>query len=113
MANDPNDEPGDGVNSSQTNEGLPNDHPTAPQDPRLYVPDENWQARIRRGGDRFYCYGKFEGEDWHHQIAIGELYLQRGHEVLCLACAIKQKVLTNDRVYWQHLEKDPNRRPLI
>lgn len=82
-------------------------------DRRLYVPEEHWEPYIRRGGDRFYCYGKFEGEDWHHQIVTGELFLKRGAEVLCLACAIKQGVITDDRVFWQRLRPDPNRRPLV
>lgn len=85
----------------------------AVEDKRLYVPDENWEARVRRGGERFYCYGKFEGEDWHHQIVAGELFLKRGDEVLCLACAVRQGVISTDRLFWQHRQRDPNRRPVV
>lgn len=95
------------------------DEPVGPQnvsrqnDVRLYIPDDHWEARTRRAGEQMYCFGKFEGEDWHHQIVTGELFLQRGSEVLCLSCAMKHGVVTTDRVFWQHLAKDPNRRPIV
>lgn len=94
-----------------TNDALPkaNEHP----DTRLYVPDDHWEVHIRRKGERFYCYGKFEGEDWHHQIVTGEIYLKRGAEVLCLSCAMRHGVVSDDRLFWQHLRKDPNRKPLV
>lgn len=99
--------------SNMDDEQSPQTADSEATDNRLYVPDDNWEAKIRRSGDRFYCYGKFAGEDWHHQIVTGEIYLQRGDEKFCLSCAIRQKVVTADRLYWQHLTKDPNRRPLI
>lgn len=82
-------------------------------DHRLYAPDDLIEAKVRQKGERIFCYGKFAGEDWHHQIVTGEIYIQRGEERFCLTCAIKQKVITTDRLFWQRLTKDPNRRPLI
>ncbi len=68
---------------------------------RLYMPfSDGWSVRIKTG-QREYCHYQQAGEEWFHILINGELYLQRGSERLCLNCAHRQGVLTDDRLYWQ------------
>lgn len=72
-------------------------------DYRLYVPDpQGWSARILTSWDKFYCFLKNPGEDYHHAILHGEIYLQRGDEAYCLRCAVRHGMATTDRLFWQH-----------
>lgn len=76
---------------------------TASAEHRLYVPDaEAWTARIKVGWDKEYCYAKFPGQDYLHLLLNGEIYLQSKEEKLCLTCALRRGVVTEDRLYWQH-----------
>lgn len=71
-------------------------------DRRLYVPvPEGWEVRIKTG-IQDYCQHRIPGEDGFHLILIGELYLQFGKEKVCLNCAHRHGVLTDDRLFWQH-----------
>ena len=73
------------------------------RDERLYVPyPEGWEFKVKRGGDREYCYFQAPGEEHFHLLIPGELYLQRGAERYCFNCALRQRVLTHDRAHWQH-----------
>ena len=73
-----------------------------PTDRRLYVHDpDSWQAKVRRRGDRIFCYSKRPEDDGHHQIGVGELYVQKGDERLCLTCAIRLGAVTANRLHWQ------------
>lgn len=77
-------------------------------DCRLYVPQaEEWQAHIKQGWEKMYCYAKNPGEDYFHLIMGGEIYLQKGDEVLCLRCAARQGIVTTDRLYWQRQPPRP------
>lgn len=76
-----------------------------PHDPRLYVVSpEGWEAKVKQGWEREYCYLQNPGEDYFHLITGGEIYLQRGSEKYCLACALRHGVLTTDRLKWQRGE---------
>lgn len=76
---------------------------TAPRDHRVYVPEaESWVARVKVGWDKEYCYAKTPGQDYLHLLLNGEIYLQNKDERLCLSCAMRRGVLTEDRLYWQH-----------
>jgi len=75
-------------------------------DARVYVPrNESWQAHIKRGWDKMYCYLKHPGDDGFHLILNGEIYLQRGDEKYCLGCAQTHGFATRDRLYWQHRQR--------
>ncbi|MAT16002.1 MAG: hypothetical protein CMJ46_12115 [Planctomyces sp.] len=77
-----------------------------PGDVRLYVHDaENWEAVIKQGYEKEYCYAKNPGEDYFHLLMSGEIYVRRGNEKLCLTCAYRHGVLSNDRLHWQHRQK--------
>lgn len=83
--------------------------PIPEEDGRVYVPEaDNWEARIKLGSDKIYCYQKRSGENYFHLIVAGEVYLISGNEKLCLECALRRGVATRDRLYWQHRVK---RRP--
>ena len=88
-------------------------------DRRLYLRDaDTWQVKVRAKGKRLFCYQKAAGEDWHHQIGVGEIYVQKGEERLCLNCAIRHYAVTTDRLHWQHRGPMPDgssqeKRPIV
>lgn len=72
-------------------------------DLRVYLPEhEAWVAQIKRSWDTEYCFTANPGEDHFHLLLNGEVFLQKGSEKYCLNCAMRQKVITADRLYWQH-----------
>lgn len=77
--------------------------PFAP-DHRVYLVDpRGWRAKVQQSWDRLYCFGKRPGEDFHHLVMYGEVYLENDfQEVWCLECAIRSRALTRDRLHWQH-----------
>ena len=78
--------------------------PQPENDVRLYAPfPEGWEAHVKQGWDKQYCYYKRPGEDHFHQLIAGEVFLQHGDEKVCLSCALRNGILTTDRHYWQHL----------
>lgn len=98
---------GEFINRSQR---LPLHLPTkgAGVDCRLYLPQHpGWEAAIKHDWSREYCYAKAPGEDWFHPLAAGEIYIQRGDEKFCLMCALRLKILTRNRVWWQKGSEEP------
>jgi hypothetical protein len=72
-------------------------------DVRIYVQEAGeWEARVKRGSEKIYCYQKNPGEDFFHLIVNGEIYLTYGDEKYCLRCALRDGTATTDRLYWQH-----------
>ncbi|SFH61734.1 hypothetical protein [Planctomicrobium piriforme] len=75
-------------------------------DCRLYVPEPTgWKAQILTSGEKVYCFAKNPGEDYYHLILDGEVFMQKGNEIFCLRCALRQNILTRDRLFWQHRVK--------
>lgn len=87
---------------------------TADQDPtstasdrRLYLPwPEGWEIRIK-SGPREYCYYRNPKEEWFHLLVDGELFLQFSEQKICLNCAYRQGILTDDRLFWQTGRRRP------
>jgi len=80
------------------------------EDCRLYVPHpEEWIAALKTGWEKWYCYSKNPDEDFFHLILKGEIYLQSGNEKLCLRCAMRQGIITTERLNWQNGEKKHRR----
>lgn len=74
-------------------------------DCRLYIPaPEGWRAQLKTNWDRLYCFGKNPGEDFHHLLLHGEIYVARGDEVYCLRCARRAGFITSERLNWQRRE---------
>lgn len=78
-----------------------------PADVRLYFrhPD-GWSARVKQGWDKLYCFYKQPGQDYFHLLMGGEIYLERGEEVICLMCALRRGLITTDRLNWQHRDRE-------
>lgn len=82
----------------------PQDRPASP-DLRLYVPDALlWTVRVLTKTDRQYCHQHAPGEDYFHLIAPGEIYVEGDEEKLCLNCAFRRGIITQDRLFWQRRE---------
>ncbi|MBW3538631.1 MAG: hypothetical protein KY476_00025 [Planctomycetes bacterium] len=71
-------------------------------DCRLYVPDpEGFEARLKQGWEKEYCYLQNPDEDHFHLLMNGEIYLERGGEKYCLRCALRHGLVTTERLNWQ------------
>ncbi|MBL8848195.1 MAG: hypothetical protein JNG89_00845, partial [Planctomycetaceae bacterium] len=82
---------------------MPDTSDTPSPDVRLYLPDiDGWSARVQKSGERLYCFYKLPGQDYFHLLMDGEIFLQKGEEVVCLMCALRRGVVTTDRLNWQH-----------
>ena len=92
-----------------------NPHHEVDRDYRLYVPHpDGWKAHIKIGWEKQYCYAKNPDEDYFHLILNGELYLQNGDEKYCLNCAMRQGILSTERLHWQKPQKSAtNQSPRI
>ncbi|GIX04058.1 MAG: hypothetical protein KatS3mg113_1064 [Planctomycetaceae bacterium] len=94
----------------------PDHNPTAAYedvpDVRLYVvhPDD-WEVRLKTDSTKQYCYQKKPGQDFFHLILKGEIYLAGTDELLCLQCAFRRGIVTQDRLFWQH--RVPRRKPPV
>ena len=87
--------------ADQSHINRPSNSDRANLDRRLYLPaSEDWQVRVK-SGPREYCYYQTPGEDWFHTLVDGELFLQNGEEKICLNCAIRRGILTDNRLFWQ------------
>jgi hypothetical protein len=87
-----------------SDQNTPDDRPEAPDipDARLYVSaPEGWEARLKQGWEKEYCYAQNPGEDYFHLLMSGEIYLQRGNEKYCLTCALRRGILTTNRLNWK------------
>ncbi len=76
-------------------------------DRRLYFPDsEGWELGVK-SGPREYCAHRNPGEEWFHLLLDGELFLQFGEEKVCLNCAFRNGLVTDDRLFWQKGHRRP------
>lgn len=70
-------------------------------DRRLYFPNsEGWELRVKSGA-KDYCSRRNPDEEWFHLLVDGELFLQFADEKVCLNCAFRSGLLTDDRLFWQ------------
>lgn len=94
----------DGDDTSPITNGQSADVP----DVRLYVPEsQDWTAVIKNDSAKAYCYQKNPGDTHFHLLQVGELYLQGLDEKLCLKCALRRGVVTQDRLHWQNRVRKP------
>lgn len=93
-----------GASGVSPDEGPQEDVP----DVRLYVPESlDWTAAVKNDSEKVYCYQKNPGETFFHLIMNGELYLKGATEILCLRCALRRGVATQDRLHWQNRVRKP------
>lgn len=82
-------------------------------DVRLYVTDgKEWEVRVKHDAEKIYCYQKNPGEDFFHILTTGEIYLLRDDEKLCFRCALRDGIITRDRMHWQHRARGGKSAPL-
>jgi hypothetical protein len=76
-------------------------------DRRLYVANPNvWKVKVKDDWSKENCYHKNEGEDFFHGFVKGEIYFDSGSEKVCMNCAVKQNLLTDNRLHWQKTSGD-------
>jgi hypothetical protein len=61
---------------------------------RMYLHEPGWRIKLKVGNDREFCYMTAPGQDYYHRVYDGELYVQRGDERLCMACAQRRGLLS-------------------
>ena len=71
----------------------PEPSPASPE--RLFLHEAGWQIALKLGSEREFCYLMAPGQDYYHRLYAGEIYLHRGDEKLCVACARRRHLLTN------------------
>jgi hypothetical protein len=73
----------------------PQDPPPPPSQPqRLFLFEPGWGVGLKVGNARAFCYMMAPGQDYYHRLLDGEIYLFRGDERLCLACAERRGLLS-------------------
>jgi hypothetical protein len=73
------------------------------RDVRLYVSQpDGIEACVKSGWEKEYCHLQNPGEAYFHLLVKGEIYLLHGNEKCCLRCALRQGILTHERLSWQH-----------
>ena len=73
-----------------------------PVDRRLYIANPAlWKVRVKEDWNKENCYHKNEDEDYFHSIVKGEIFFENGTEKVCMNCAIKNNLLTDNRFHWQ------------
>ncbi len=82
-------------------------------DVRLYAADaREWDAQIKHDSSKIYCYQKNPGEDFFHLIVNGEIYVTHGDAKYCLRCALRDGVITTDRLFWQNRKTQKKSSPM-
>jgi hypothetical protein len=61
---------------------------------RLYLFEPGWRVAMKVGNDREFCYMMAPGQDYYHRFYDGEIYLRRGDERICMACAQRRGLLS-------------------
>jgi hypothetical protein len=57
---------------------------------RLFLVESGWRINIKTDSSRAFCFMMAPGQDFYHGLLDGEIYLQRGEQRFCLACAIRR-----------------------
>jgi hypothetical protein len=61
---------------------------------RLFLYEPGWRIELKVGNDREFCYMMAPGQDYYHRLQDGEVFLRRGDERICLACAERRGLLS-------------------
>jgi hypothetical protein len=72
---------------------VPDDENLAPPQ-RMFLTERSWSIGIKSGSHREFCYMMAPGQDFYHRLLDNEIFLVRGEERLCLACASRRGLLT-------------------
>ena len=70
---------------------LEQDEPTTIS--RLFLLEPGWRISIKTDSQRAFCFMMAPGQDFYHGLLDGEIFLQRGEQRFCMACAIRRGVI--------------------
>ncbi|MDE2508599.1 MAG: hypothetical protein KGM43_15415 [Planctomycetota bacterium] len=84
--------PADGIRGEYRKLGQ--EEPEALEVSRIFLYEPGWRVALKAGSGRVYCYVIAPGDDHYHRLADGEIYLHRGDEKVCLACAGRRGLLS-------------------
>jgi hypothetical protein len=57
---------------------------------RLFLVEPGWRINIKTDSQRAFCYMMAPGQDFYHGLLDGEIFVQRGEQRFCLACAVRR-----------------------
>jgi hypothetical protein len=57
---------------------------------RLFLLEAGWRISIKTDSSRAFCFMMAPGQDFYHGLLDGEIYLQRGEQRFCMACAVRR-----------------------
>ena len=61
---------------------------------RLFVHEPGWRVSMKVGSEREYCYMMSPGQDYYHRLLDGEVFVNKGDERICFACAERRGLLS-------------------
>ena len=59
---------------------------------RLFLHEPGWQVALKADSHREFCHAVTPGEDHHHRLNLGEVFVFLGDEKLCLPCACRRNL---------------------
>lgn len=71
----------------------PAPHGGDPRPKRLFLYEPGWRVGLKTGSTREFCYVMAPGQDYYHRLHDGEIFLRRGDERICLACAERRGLI--------------------
>jgi hypothetical protein len=63
---------------------------------RLFVTEPGWRVSMKSSSAKEFCHTMAPGQDYYHRLLNGEIYVHRGEELLCLACATRRGLLVHE-----------------
>jgi hypothetical protein len=61
--------------------------------PRLFLREPGWKVGHKHDSQREFCFQVYPGDDSHHRIAVGEMFVYSPDERLCLPCADRRGLI--------------------
>jgi len=71
---------------------VPDDENLAPPR-RMFLFERGWSVGVKSGSHREFCYMMAPGQNFYHRLLDCEMFLVRGEERLCLACAARRGLI--------------------
>ncbi|HKI17139.1 MAG TPA: hypothetical protein VKA15_04640 [Isosphaeraceae bacterium] len=60
---------------------------------RLFLLESGWRISIKTDSQRAFCFMMAPGQDFYHGLLDGEVFVQRGEQRFCIACAIRRGLI--------------------
>jgi hypothetical protein len=57
---------------------------------RLFLLESGWRISIKTDSQRAFCFMMAPGQDFYHSLLDGEIFLHRGEQRFCMACAVRR-----------------------